>query len=44
MRILRSIVETTANLVAIGHPYFFYRCGIRAKPVGDDGLRTCGFR
>src|SRR5882672_12865190 len=36
MRILRPIVEPTANLVTIGVADLFHRCGIRAKPVGDD--------
>jgi hypothetical protein len=38
MRILRPIVELTANLLSIGDADVFHRRGIRAKPIGRDGL------
>ena len=37
VRILRAIIGPTANLVTVGVADLFHRCGIRAKPVGDDG-------
>ena len=43
MRILRAIVEPMANLVTVGVADLFHRCGIRAKPVGDDALRLAIF-
>ena len=43
VRILRAIVESAADLVAIGVVDFLHRCGIGAKPVGDDGLRQTVF-
>ena len=39
MRILRAIVEPTANLVTVNVADLFHRCGIRAKPVGHDAPR-----
>src|SRR3984957_17923650 len=38
MRVFRAVVEPTANLVTVGVADLFHRCGIRAKPVGDDVL------
>jgi hypothetical protein len=38
VRILRAIVEPTANFVTVGVSDLFHRCGIRAKPVGDGAL------
>jgi hypothetical protein len=38
MRVFRPVVEPTANLVTVGVADLFHRCGIRAKPVGDDVL------
>ena len=43
MRILRAIIEPTANLVTVGVADLFHRCGIRAKPVGDDALGSAIF-
>src|SRR5271163_3465363 len=43
MRILRAIVEPTANLVTIGVADLFHRRGVRAKPVGDDAPRSAIF-
>src|SRR5208283_3640745 len=40
MRILRAIVEPATDLLAIGVADLFHRRGIRAKPVGDDLLRS----
>src|SRR5208337_4081318 len=39
MRILRSIVEATTDLLAIGVADLFHRLRIRAKSVGDDLLK-----
>jgi len=36
VRILRPIVEAAPDLVPIGVAQLFHRCGIGAKPVGDD--------
>ena len=38
MRVFRAVVEPTANLVTVGVADLFHRCGIRAKPIGDDVL------
>jgi len=43
MRILRAIIEPTANLVTVGVADLFHRCGIRAKPLGDDPPRLAIF-
>ena len=43
MRILCAIVEPTANFVTICVADLFHRCGIRAKPVGDDAPRLAIF-
>src|SRR5271155_1504988 len=40
MRILRSIVEPTTDLLAIGVADLFHRSGISAQPVGDDRPRS----
>src|SRR5271154_4688016 len=38
MRVFRAVVEPRANLVTVGVADLSHRCGIRAKPVGDDLL------
>jgi hypothetical protein len=38
VRVFRAVVEPTANLVTVGVADLFHRCGVRAKPVGDDAL------
>jgi hypothetical protein len=43
MRVFRAVVEPTANLVTVGVADLFHRCGIRAKPVGDDAPRLAIF-
>ena len=43
MRVFRAVVEPTANLVAVDVADLFHRCGIRAKPVGDDAPRLAVF-
>ena len=43
MGILCAIVEPTTNLVTIGVADLFHRRGIRAKPIGDDALRSAMF-
>ena len=43
VRILRAIVEATANFVTVGVADLFHRRGIRAKPVGDDAPRLAIF-
>jgi hypothetical protein len=43
MRILGSIVETSADLVPTGRPDLIHRGRISPKPVGDDALRPTIF-
>jgi hypothetical protein len=43
MRVLRSIVEATTDLVSIGNPDLPHRRRVSPKPVGDDALRLTVF-
>jgi hypothetical protein len=43
VRILRAIVEATANFVTVGVADLFHRRGIQAKPVGDHAPRLAIF-
>ena len=43
MRVFRAVVEAPTDLVTVGVADLFHRCGIRAKPVGDDAPRLAIF-
>jgi hypothetical protein len=43
VRILRAIVEPTANVVTVGDADLFHRRGISAQTVADDRPRSAVF-